>query len=88
MNEDDQPHRITEKGMALAVQVLARDGYLDDMEPTESFVENFIKLKAACNKYRDASVAKGGERSDEECRDAIMIAYFEAYLTDVVSHFN
>jgi len=74
--------------MALAVALLARNGFLEDMEPTENFVENFIKLKAACIKHREASIAKGEARSEEECRDAIMIAYFEAYLDDVTRKIN
>ena len=85
---DDQPMRISEKGMEAAVEVLARDGFLDDMEPTENHIENFIKLRTACAKYRDASVAKGEARTNQECTDAIMIAYFEAYLTDVTRNIN
>jgi len=85
---NDEPMRISEKGMALAVEILAQQGYLDEMEPSDNFVENFIKIKAACDKYIEASIAKGDTRSHEECRDAIMIGYFHAYLQDVTRNVN
>lgn len=84
----DEPTRITEKGMDAAVEILARDGYLDAAEPTENVYENFTLLKAACVKHREASVAKGSARSKAECRDAILVAYFEAYLEDVTRKVN
>ena len=73
--------------MESAVEVLARDGYLDDAE-SESMAEYFIKLKTAAAKYREASVAKGSDRSNEECRDAILVAFFEAHLADFTSEIN
>lgn len=83
-----EQHRLTEKGMAVAVEILASDGYLDDMEPSENVLENLVQLKIACNKYVAASVDKGDGRSDDECRNAIVIAYFEAYLTAVTQNVN
>jgi hypothetical protein len=80
--------RISEKGMDEAVNILARDGFLDDAEPTENVFENFSKLKIACGKYVEASVAKGSARSNTECRDAILIGFFQAYLEDVTRRVN
>jgi len=83
-----EEHRITEKGMELAVSILAREGFLDNMEPSENVIENFIKLKTACTKYIEAFVAKGPDHSDEEASNAIVIAYFEAYLEAVTQSVN
>jgi hypothetical protein len=80
--------RITEKGMDQAVEILARDGFLDDAEPTDNVFENFSQLKVACGKYVEASVAKGSDRSNQECAEAILIGFFQAYLEDVTNRVN
>jgi hypothetical protein len=85
---DDEYLRLSEKGMDAAVEILARDGFLDEIEPTENVFENYSNLKVACDKYVAASVAKGSARSSEECRDAILVAYFQAYLVDVTRQVN
>ena len=80
--------RITDKGMDQAVEILARDGFLDEADPTENVFDNFRKLKVACGKYVEASVAKGSARSNKECTEAILVGFFQAYLEDVTSKVN
>jgi hypothetical protein len=84
----EEHSRITEKGMDQAVEILARDGFLDDAEPTENIFDNFSKLRAACGKYVEASVAKGSARSSKECAEAILVGFFQAYLEDVTRRVN
>lgn len=78
---DDEQMRISEAGILEALQILEREGYLP--EPTESIDVDAIQLKEAADKYVEASIAKGSERTNKECREAILIAYFQAYLADL-----
>ena len=78
----EEAHRITEKGVELALEILERGGYLP--EATDSIDVDTAQLKAACTEYIEASVAKGSARSNEECRDAILIAYLNGYLEDLL----
>jgi len=83
-----EEYRITEKGMELAVKILADGGFLDNMEPTENVIKNFVMLKSACAKFIEASIAKGEARSHQESLDAVAIAFFEAYLEAVTQSVN
>jgi hypothetical protein len=78
---------ITEKGIMLAIEILVRDGFVVDA-PGSNHTSNLIALKSICGKFLEASLAKGEARSDQECQDAIVIAYFEAYLEDVTRKLN
>ena len=82
----EETYKITEKGMALALEILVRDGFFTE-NPNGNAADLFA-TKAACRKYIEASVAKGDARSDQEGQDVIMFAYFEAYLEDVTRKLN
>ena len=78
---------ITDRGIEFAVEILEREGYLTDaFSENDDFDANLAKVKTAIAKYLEASVAKGSARSNQECADAILIAYFEAYIDDVAKH--
>jgi hypothetical protein len=79
-------HQITENGIIVAAEILVRDGFFKG-NPSGSHADLFA-AKAACRKYIEASVAKGDARSEQDCADAVLIAYFEAYLEDVTRKIN
>lgn len=80
---------ITDKGIAEASYILVRDGYLDEaLLDVTNVMAGVVALKAACKEYIKASVAKGDERSDLECRDALLIGFFEAFLEDYTNRIN
>ena len=74
------PH-ITEKGIEQAVSILIRDGFLGDA--ADDVTSEVLLLQEACAKYVEVSVAKGSNRSNAECAEAILIGFFQAYLDDV-----
>ena len=78
---EDEQTRITEEGIAEAVHILYRDGYLTSLSTADDFSDLNV-LKAACEKYVAASVARGSARSNTECRDAILIGFFRAWVED------
>jgi hypothetical protein len=80
-------YRVTEKGMLLALRLLQREGFLLE-EPGVNVTADLIAAKRACGKYIEASKAKGDARSDQDCQDAVMIAYFEAWLEDITRKIN
>lgn len=80
-----EKYKITDKGLDLAVGILMRDGYLPLLD---AGVPPAMQLKTACRRYIEASKAKGDARSDQECQDAILIAFFGAYLEDVTRKLN
>ena len=79
--EDDEHVSITEEGIAEAVHILYRDGYLLDLSKTDDFSDLNV-LKAACEKYVEKSVARGSQRTSQECRDALLIGFFQAWVDD------
>ena len=78
----EESYRLTEKGMVQALEILEREGLLP--KQTESIDVDAVQLRAACAEHSKRSVAKGGERTNEECAEALLIAYFEAYLEDLI----
>ena len=78
---EDEQTRITEEGIAEAVHILYRDGYLLSLSQTDDFSDLNV-LKAACEKYVAKSVARGSQRTNAECRDAILIGFFQAWVED------
>jgi hypothetical protein len=78
----DEKYRLTEEGAQEAVTILERTGFLP--EATEDEDINTLQLMAACTKYIDASRAKGDKRTELECQDALIVAYFEAFLKALV----
>lgn len=76
--------RISDKGIILATEVLVRDGFY----PSDSSASDLFALKAACERYIKASKALGDIRTYRDRRDAVLIAYFEAYLVDVTRKLN
>jgi hypothetical protein len=78
---DDEQMSITEEGVAEAVTILVRDGFLVYMTDEDDF-SDLGTLAKACEKYVAASVAKGSKRSNVECRDAILVGYFQAWVED------
>jgi hypothetical protein len=74
------PH-ISEKGIERAVEILLRDGFLGDA--AGDFTSEILLLQEACAKYVEVSVAKGTNRSNAECAEALLIGFFQAYLDDV-----
>ena len=80
--------RITEKGIDAALIVLERDGYLVE-EPSETnSVSNYVYLNKVCLKYIEDSKVKGDARTQQEEKDGILIAYFQAYLQDTLAKIN
>jgi hypothetical protein len=77
--EDDDKMTITEEGVAEAITILSRDGFLTAMTDDDDF-SDLATLEKACKKYVEASVAKGSKRSNMECRDAILIGFFQAWV--------
>jgi hypothetical protein len=78
---DDEQVSITEEGVAEAITILVRDGYLTGMTDDDDF-SDLNTLKKACVKYIEASIAKGSKRSQMECRDALLIGFFQAWVDD------
>ena len=79
--EDDEQMSITEEGVAEAITILARDGFLVSMTDEDDF-SDLGTLAAACERYVKASVAKGSKRSNAECRDALLVGFFQAWVED------
>jgi hypothetical protein len=79
--EDDEQVRITEEGIAEAVTILYRDGYLASLTPDDDFAD-LATLSKACEKYVAGSVAKGSQRTNMECRDALLVGFFQAWVDD------
>jgi hypothetical protein len=77
-----EKYRLTEEGVAEAVLILESSGYLP--EATEDEDINTLALKTACEKYIEASRAKGDKRTEGEERDAMVVFYFEAHLKALV----
>lgn len=78
---EDEHMSITEEGVAEAITILARDGFLVSMTDEDDF-SDLGTLAKACEKYVAVSVAKGSKRSMMECRDALLIGFFQAWVED------
>ena len=78
----DEKYRLTEEGAQEAVTILERTGFLPEATDDEDI--NTLQLMAACTKYIDVSRAKGDKRTELECQDALIVAYFEAFLKALV----
>jgi hypothetical protein len=63
------------------VTILMRDGFLGDA--ATDMISEVLLLQEACRKYVEVSVAKGTNRSNVECAEALLIGFFQAYLDDV-----
>jgi hypothetical protein len=75
-------HCITEEGIQEALDVLDRGGFLPDA--TEDEALDTLTLKTACEKYISASREKGDKRTEQDVRDALIVGYFEAHISDRV----
>jgi hypothetical protein len=78
--------RITEAGIEAAIQVLNTSG--DIPQSGSNPTETCIRLIAACEKYLEASRAKGDSRSEQEERDGVLVCYFLYYLRETISTVN
>lgn len=81
MSGEEEFHRITPKGIDVALGILGREGLLP--QPTNSLGVDVENIKAACDRYLEAFRA-GSNHTEQEALDAIVIAYFDAYLEDMV----
>lgn len=77
--EDDETISITEAGVEESVDILIREGYLITMPDDTDYL---AQIALACEKYVAASIAKGSARSWLECRDALLIGFFQAWVED------
>jgi hypothetical protein len=77
-----EKYRLTEEGMQEALTVLENSGFLPEAGDDEDI--NTLALRTACEKYVDASRAKGDARTDRECQDAMLVSFLQAHLEALV----
>jgi hypothetical protein len=84
----DEKVHITEKGIDVALVVLEREGYLTQDPHEPLIVSDYVYLNKICLEYMEASKAKGDARTQQEEKDGILIAYFQAFLEDTLKKVN